>query len=377
MYRRLIPYLLVAIASGVLTTIFQPWTQLQTLAQGQGQQARCVTFKETGRTVCGRFLEYWNKNGGLAQQGFPLTETFVEVSDLDGKPYAVQYFERAVFELHPENKAPYDVLLSQLGTFRYREKYSAGVPTPGAVHRGAIEGALSFPSEVVPAMQIYAIEAVGLKFYSVRTALNQQTYTIQGVPPGAYYVVGYLADNPYNAGAYTQFVLCGLRADCTDHSLVPVVVRPGETTRGADVKDFYAPAGSFPTNPELKASPLVYMWPKTLPQGLAIQKDKSSADNTRFVLELAQSGGGQFFATITGGPGSAAATPPSRGTQTTVRGLPATLFTTGAGYSVFWSERGNPYAVIGGLARDAALALAESLEPVDLATWRARLAQVR
>jgi hypothetical protein len=60
-----------------------------------------------------------------------------------------------------------------------------------------------------------------------------------------------------------------------------------------------------------------------------------------------------------------------------VRGVQATLFTTGAGYSVFWTERGNPYAVIGGLARDAALALAESLEPVDLATWRARLAQVR
>jgi hypothetical protein len=35
----------------------------------------------------------------------------------------VQYFERAVFEYHPENAAPYDVLLSQLGTFRYRDKY--------------------------------------------------------------------------------------------------------------------------------------------------------------------------------------------------------------------------------------------------------------
>jgi hypothetical protein len=35
----------------------------------------------------------------------------------------VQYFERAVFEYHPENQPPYNVLLSQLGTFRYREKY--------------------------------------------------------------------------------------------------------------------------------------------------------------------------------------------------------------------------------------------------------------
>jgi hypothetical protein len=50
----------------------------------------------------------------------------MEKSDLDGKTYKVQYFERAVFEHHPENPAPYDVLLSQLGTFRYKQKYPNG-----------------------------------------------------------------------------------------------------------------------------------------------------------------------------------------------------------------------------------------------------------
>jgi hypothetical protein len=34
----------------------------------------------------------------------------------------VQYFERAVFEHHPENAAPNDVLLSLLGTLRYEQK---------------------------------------------------------------------------------------------------------------------------------------------------------------------------------------------------------------------------------------------------------------
>ena len=88
-----------------------------------GQQANTsagsVLFKETGKRVGGKFLEYWNKNGGLAQQGFPISDEFMEKNDLDGKTYRVQYFERAVFELHPENKPPYDVLLSQLGKFRY------------------------------------------------------------------------------------------------------------------------------------------------------------------------------------------------------------------------------------------------------------------
>jgi hypothetical protein len=83
-------------------------------------------FAETGKRVGGKFLDYWQKNGGLPQQGYPISEEFTEKSDLDGRSYTVQYFERAVFEMHPENPPPYDVLLSQLGTFRYREKYPPG-----------------------------------------------------------------------------------------------------------------------------------------------------------------------------------------------------------------------------------------------------------
>src|SRR5438132_14405885 len=74
-------------------------------------QAGIRTFPETGKTVQGKFLTYWNTHGGLAQQGYPISEQMQERSDTDGKTYAVQYFERAVFEAHPENKAPYDVLL--------------------------------------------------------------------------------------------------------------------------------------------------------------------------------------------------------------------------------------------------------------------------
>jgi beta propeller repeat protein len=83
-------------------------------------------FPETGKTASGRFLQYWEQNGGLAQQGYPISEPFVEISETDGKPYLVQYFERAVFEYHPENPPPGDVLLSLLGSFVYRQRY----PTP-------------------------------------------------------------------------------------------------------------------------------------------------------------------------------------------------------------------------------------------------------
>jgi outer membrane protein assembly factor BamB len=89
-----------------------------------------IVFKDTGKSVGGKFLQYWQAHGGLAQQGFPISEEFTEKSALDGKDYTVQYFERAVFEYHPENPPPNDVLLSQLGTFRYHSRYEGPNATP-------------------------------------------------------------------------------------------------------------------------------------------------------------------------------------------------------------------------------------------------------
>jgi hypothetical protein len=71
-------------------------------------------FPETNHYIAGRFREFWDKQGGLFVFGYPLTNVF-SFPSTDGKTYQVQYFERAVFELHPENAAPYDVLLTQVG----------------------------------------------------------------------------------------------------------------------------------------------------------------------------------------------------------------------------------------------------------------------
>ncbi len=91
-------------------------------------QADCQRFDQIGHTLCGRFLQYWQQHGALAQQGYPISEPFSEMSDTDGKIYTVQYFERAVFEMHPEYRSPNDVLLSLLGTFTYKAKYPNGAP---------------------------------------------------------------------------------------------------------------------------------------------------------------------------------------------------------------------------------------------------------
>jgi hypothetical protein len=117
--------------AGALTWSTYIATAQNSAAQGTGQPANCQAFTQTRHNLCGRFLTYWQQHGGLAQQGYPLSEEFVETSPLDGKPYTVQYFERAVFEYHPENQPPYDVLLSQLGTYVGKAKYTQGFPATG------------------------------------------------------------------------------------------------------------------------------------------------------------------------------------------------------------------------------------------------------
>jgi len=75
-----------------------------------------VFYAATGHTLGGVFKTYWEQHGGLAQFGYPITEEYQEVSLTDGKTYTTQYFERARFEQHPENKGTqYEVLQGLLG----------------------------------------------------------------------------------------------------------------------------------------------------------------------------------------------------------------------------------------------------------------------
>ncbi|HEY0604973.1 MAG TPA: hypothetical protein VGD58_18790 [Herpetosiphonaceae bacterium] len=74
---------------------------------------RC--FPETGHCISGRFREYWERNGGLAVFGFPIGPAIQERNRDTGQTYLTQWFQRNRFELHPENKPPYDVLLGRLG----------------------------------------------------------------------------------------------------------------------------------------------------------------------------------------------------------------------------------------------------------------------
>lgn len=73
-------------------------------------------FSETGHALAYGFKAYWEANGGLYTFGYPISEEFTEWNPDTGAYYTVQYFERARFEYHPENRGtPFEVLLGRLG----------------------------------------------------------------------------------------------------------------------------------------------------------------------------------------------------------------------------------------------------------------------
>lgn len=80
-------------------------------------------FPETGHTLEGTFLSYWQANGALRNLGFPISEPIIETSEEDAGTYLVQYFERARMELHvhPETGGEL-VLLGLLGNEMLRER---------------------------------------------------------------------------------------------------------------------------------------------------------------------------------------------------------------------------------------------------------------
>lgn len=95
----------------VLELQARPW---QSLPAPAGIPHACRFFVETGHTLCGPFLRYWERNGGLMRFGYPISEPRIEtVEDWTG---TVQYFERRRMEYHTELAGtPYEVLLGLLG----------------------------------------------------------------------------------------------------------------------------------------------------------------------------------------------------------------------------------------------------------------------
>jgi hypothetical protein len=106
---------------GGAATVLLALLFISTLQPAQAS-ARQRCFRETGFCVGGRFLEYWDQNGGLPVFGYPISGTDAESGE--------QWFERAVFERHQDTPAPYDVQLSRLGDWRFLQQSLAWQDLP-------------------------------------------------------------------------------------------------------------------------------------------------------------------------------------------------------------------------------------------------------
>ncbi|HME39995.1 MAG TPA: hypothetical protein VKG63_13665 [Steroidobacteraceae bacterium] len=108
---------------------------------------------------------------------------------------------------------------------------------------GTIEGGVAFPSQLVPAMTVYAANLDTSRVHTVQLARGQSNFTIE-VPPGRYLV--FLTPNELGApdvyGAYTQYSLCtphDVDGKCEDHALVPVAVSAKAPRAAVTVDDWY------------------------------------------------------------------------------------------------------------------------------------------
>lgn len=94
-----------------------------------GQTPTIRYFPETGHSVRGEFLEFFEAHGGLAVFGYPLTDEFTQ----GGR--RVQYFQKARMEWHPESPDPYHVQLGLLGDeLGYRDPPISSAEIPPANH---------------------------------------------------------------------------------------------------------------------------------------------------------------------------------------------------------------------------------------------------
>ena len=169
----------------------RPW---ETLPKAGAVAGTCRTFPETGHSLCPPFRGYWERNGGLARFGFPISEPIVE-SNATGFTGTVQWFERRRMELHPENQPPFDILLGLLGN---EVRSGSGPPPVG----GAITGQVRFRGAPIGGVSLRLQQCVPDSCTTPLTTVTDGAgnYRFVGaptLPPGNVYYVQYDNDPEY------------------------------------------------------------------------------------------------------------------------------------------------------------------------------------
>jgi hypothetical protein len=76
----------------------------------------CRHFPETNRLVCYAFLDFFEKNGGIVQFGYPISDIELRSDSM------IQCFQMACFEWHPELPSGHRVTLMDLGRLYFEAR---------------------------------------------------------------------------------------------------------------------------------------------------------------------------------------------------------------------------------------------------------------
>src|SRR2546430_2228102 len=129
----------------------------------------------------------------------------------------------------------------------------APIVTPAGVTVGSVTGRFGYPSDMIPALALYALPVTNTadgRHVIVRERWTGSPPESQGggrftmsLPAGTYYFVAYSREAPGSgvrpAGGYTQFVTCGSQRSCGSHALLPVSVTAGQTVSNIDITDWF------------------------------------------------------------------------------------------------------------------------------------------
>ncbi len=105
--------------------------------------------------------------------------------------------------------------------------------------KGSITGDICYPSESIPPLNLHFINTETRDDVVISSELNQSKYTLENVPLGEYIAFAYVRGMQENGGAYTEAVSCGLKVECTDHTIIRFLVEEKATTTGIDICDWY------------------------------------------------------------------------------------------------------------------------------------------
>lgn len=175
--------------------------------------------------------------------------------DFAGAGYAPEdWFHKYVNVLQGKNAIPttinsFDqkITRGEMAEIIYRLKSeNTGKPSQTydllAAPKGYFEGSLSYPSEGIPAEMMVCADNIELaETFCTYSRINNSKYMYGvgyklPVKPGTYNVYAW-----YNGitGIYSKYVTCGMSANCSDHTSIPVDISSGQTVKDIDPADWY------------------------------------------------------------------------------------------------------------------------------------------